>query len=219
LTDVFQFGATSFVALFFVVDPFAIVPVTLAMTHGYTPEQRRRTARRAAITVGLVLGGFAFAGGLLFRAFGIDMATFRIAGGILLFLMALDMLRAHRSATRTSEEEVREGTDKTEVGAVPLGMPMLAGPGAMSTVAVLVQGARGSWMKLVAVGLCVVATALLCYVVLAGAERLRALLKTTGLNVLNRIMGLILAAVAVQFVATGVKELFPALAPEVTISK
>jgi multiple antibiotic resistance protein len=212
LSELVPFATTSFVALFFVVDPFAIIPVVLSMTQGYSPEQTRRTARRAATTVGLVLGGFAIGGGLLFRAFGIDVATFRVAGGILLFLMALDMLRAHRSETRTSDAEVREGADKSEVGAVPLGVPMLAGPGAMSTVTVLVQAAGTSYLKIAVVLLCVTVTAFLSYWILRAAAPIGSLLKTTGLNVLTRLMGLILAAVAVQFVATGVRELFPALA-------
>lgn len=212
MSDLAQFAATSFVALFFVVDPVAMVPAVLAMTEGYSVEHRRRTAKKAAFTVAVVLGGFAAGGKLLFRAFGIDIATFRVAGGLLLFLMALDMLRAHRSATRTTEEEVREGADRSDLGAVPLGVPMLAGPGAMSTVTVLVHSAGGSPLKLSIVGACVGLTALLCYVILAAAEPIGALLKTTGINVLNRLMGLILAAVAVQFVATGLRELFPALA-------
>lgn len=211
MAELLGFSATTFIALFFVVDPFAAVPLLLVMTRGDTEAQRRATARKAALTVGIVLFGFGAAGSVVFRLFGIDMASFRVAGGILLFLMALDMMRAHTSPTRTSDEEVQEGTDRSEVGTVPIGVPMLAGPGSMSTVTVLVQGAKGSGLKLAIVGLCVVVTALLSYFVLRGAEPLGRVLKKTGLHILSRVMGLILAAVAVQIVLTGIHEAFPGL--------
>lgn len=211
MAELFQFSVTSFVALFFVVDPFAAVPLLLSMTRGDSRERRALTARRAAITVGVVLLGFAAVGSLIFRIFGIDMASFRVAGGILLFLMALDMMQASTSRTRTSEEEVKEGVDMAEMGTVPLGVPMLAGPGAMSTVTVLVQSAKGSHTKLAVVACAVLLTSVLTYFVLRAAEPLGRLLKTTGLSILSRVMGLILAAVAVQIVITGIHEAFPNL--------
>lgn len=211
MLELLQFFATSFVALFFVVDPFAAIPLLLSMTEGDSEGHRRATARKAAVTVAVVLLGFALAGGFVFRLFGIEMASFRIAGGILLFVMALDMMRARRSRTRTSDEEVAEGTDSSEVGTVPLGIPMMAGPGAMSTVTVLVESTKHSMPKLAMLALAVALTGLLSYIVLRGAEPLGRILKTTGLNILTRVMGLILAAVAVQIIVTGVHESFPGL--------
>jgi multiple antibiotic resistance protein len=211
LSDLLGFSLTAFSAVFFVVDPFAAVPMYLTMTSGDGPAQRRATARKAAITVAAVLILFAAAGGLIFRLFGISIGAFRIAGGLLLFLMSVEMMRAQGYYTRTSDAEVAEGTDKTEAGIVPLGLPMLAGPGAIATVTVLMSNSRDSTMKMGIVVVCVLLTAVITYIVLLGALSLQRVLKTTGLNVLTRVMGLILAAVAVQFVATGIHELFPQL--------
>ncbi len=211
MSDLIGFSVTTFSAVFFVVDPFTALPLYLAMTAGDSAAQRRATALKAALTVAVVLLVFALAGGLIFRLFGISIGAFRVAGGLLLFLMAVDMLRARRSGTRTSEAEVAEGVDKSEAGIVPLGLPMLAGPGAIATVTVLMSSARDSGAKSAIVVLCVLATALITYAVLLWATRLERTLKTTGINVLNRVMGLILAAVAVQFVAAGIRDLFPEL--------
>ena len=207
-----EFSITAFSAVFFVVDPVAAIPLFLTMTKGSTPRQRRATALKAASTVVVTLLVFALAGGLIFRIFGISIGAFRIAGGLLLFLMAVDMMRAQPSGTRSSEAEVAEGQEKDDPGVVPLGLPMLAGPGAIATVSVLMSSARHSATKSVIVLLCVVVTASVTFLVLDRAAPLERTLKTTGMNVLNRVMGLILAAVAVQFVASGALELFPMLA-------
>ncbi len=211
MDDAIGFSVTAFSAVFFVVDPFAAVPLYLTMTAGDSAAQRKSTARKASMTVAVVLLAFAAAGGVIFRLFGISIGAFRVAGGLLLFLMAVDMMRAHRSATRAVDAEVAEGADKSEAGIVPLGLPMLAGPGAIATVTVLMSSAGDSVTRASIVVISVVVTALITYVVLLGSTRLQRALGNTGLNVLNRLMGLILAAVAVQFVATGIRELFPQL--------
>src|SRR5262249_40547300 len=148
--------------------------------------------------------------------FGITLGAFRCAGGLLLLLMAIDMMRAHPSPTKTSESEVAEGVEKPEAGIVPLGIPMLAGPGAIATVTVLAIDARTSVVKATTLLCSVVITSVITLVVLYGGARLAKVLKTTGLNVMNRVMGLILAAVAVQFVADGVRDLFPRDAAKVS---
>ena len=211
MRELLEFAVTAFSAVFFVVDPVAALPLFLTMTEGNTRQQRRATAFKAAATVVVTLLAFALAGGVIFQMFGISIGAFRVAGGALLFLMALDMMRAQRSETRSSAAEVAEGQGKSEPGVVPLGLPMLAGPGAIATVSVLMNSARDSFAKSAIVITCVIATALITLVVLYAAERIERTLKTTGLNVLTRVMGLILAAVAVQFIATGVGELFPSL--------
>lgn len=212
MPDLLQFAITAFTAVFFVVDPFAALPMFLTMTAGETPERRKWTARKAALTVAATLLTFALAGGLIFRMFGISIGAFRVAGGLLLFLMAVDMMRAQQSQTRASAAEVAEGQEKSEPGIVPLGLPMLAGPGSIATVSVLMNSARASFLKSAIVVLSAIFTAFVTWLVLRGAARLERALKKTGLAVLTRVMGLILAAVAVQFVATGIRELFPQLA-------
>lgn len=205
-----QFALTSLAALFFVVDPFAAVPLLLSMTEGDSRAQRARTARKAALALGIVLTVFGAIGSYVLRLFGVGVPAFRIAGGALLFIMALEMLKAQVSATRTSDEEVAEGLEKPEIGTVPLGVPILGGPGAMSTITVLVHTAQTP-LRIGLVFGCVLVTALSTYWILLAAEPVRRLLGTTGLHVLTRVMGLILAAVAVQFIVTGLTEAFPLL--------
>jgi len=152
---------------------------------------------------------FSATGGLIFKLFGITLGAFRIAGGILLFLLALDMMRAQRSRVRTSPEEESEGAEREDVAIIPLGIPMLAGPGSIATVTVLMSRAGGSWPHVAIVVACILATGVLTFVLLRMAPLLERTLRQTGLNILNRIMGLILAAVAVQFVVSGIADVLP----------
>jgi multiple antibiotic resistance protein len=156
------------------------------------------------------LAGFAVAGGLIFRLLGISVGAFRIAGGILLFLLAVDMLRAQRSRQKTTPEEEAEGATKQDVSVFPLGIPMLAGPGATSTVVMLMSRAQRLWEYALVFG-AILLVSLFTYVVLRGAGAVERRLGQTGTNVLERIMGLVLAASAVQFVVEGVALLLPAV--------
>lgn len=201
------FALSTFTTLMFVVDPAGVVPLFLGVTANESPLERRRTAFRASVAAFCVLSTFAVLGGLLFQALGISLGAFRIAGGILLFLLAIDMLRAQRSRTRTSPEEEAEGADKPDVSVFPLAIPMLAGPGASSTVMVLVSRAE-TWPERVCLALSIALTAALSYWVLRSANMIERRLGHTGMNVLERIMGLILAATAVQFVIDGVRTAF-----------
>jgi multiple antibiotic resistance protein len=181
------------------------------MTSTDSAEHRRRTAARAALAAGIVLASFGALGSLIFRVLGISLGAFRIAGGVLLFLLAVDMLRAERSRQRTSPEEEAEGLDRPDVSIFPLAIPMLAGPGATSTVMVLVSRARHVWHYVV-VFAAITLSALISYGLLRGAVRVERRLGRTGMNVLQRVMGLILAATAVQFVVEGISSLFPVVA-------
>src|SRR5262245_17749866 len=207
MPNVPSFAISTFIAVLMVVDPFAAIPLFLTMTKGDTAARKRQTALKASLTVLVALLFFATTGEVVFRVFGITLGAFRCAGGLLLLLMAIDMMRAERSTTRTTDREVAEGMDKPEVGIVPLGIPILAGPGAIATATVLASGASTSATKTAAVVGSIIATAIITYATLRAAPLLATVLKTTGLNVLNRVMGLILAAVAVQFMADGVRDL------------
>ncbi len=207
LAELGPFALSTFTTLMFVVDPAGVTPMFLSITAKESPQERRRTALRACIAAFFTLSTFAFLGGVLFKTLGISLGAFRIAGGILLFLLAVDMLQAQRSRTRTSPEEEAEGVDKPDVSIFPLAIPMLAGPGASSTVMVLVSRAD-DWLKRVTVALMIALTAILSYWVLRGANWVERKLGQTGMNVLERVMGLILAATAVQFVIEGVRTAF-----------
>ncbi|HEY6099543.1 MAG TPA: MarC family protein [Anaeromyxobacter sp.] len=197
-------------AIFFVVDPFAAVPFFLAMTREDPLGKRRETALRASLTAGLVLATFAVGGAWIFRLLGIGLPAFKIAGGVVLLLLAVDMIRTQPSRTRITEKEVEAGADKDDVAIVPLAMPLLAGPGSIATVVVLMARAReGSWWHTVAVLGAIAVTAALTYLILAGAARIERVLGRTGLAILERAAGLLLVAVAVQFMLDGLVEGLP----------
>jgi multiple antibiotic resistance protein len=207
---VLSFALSTLTTLLLVVDAPAAVPLFLSMTASDSLAHQRSTAFRAAVATALVLAAFAALGSVIFRVLGISLGAFRIAGGVLLFLLAIDMLRAQRSRQRTSPEEEAEGKDRPDVSIFPLAIPMLAGPGATSTVMVLVSRAERAWQSfMVFAGIAV--TALVTYWLLRGAIRVERRLGTTGMNVLQRVMGLILAATAVQFVIEGISNVLPTI--------
>lgn len=206
MDDLGRFALVTFTSVLFIVDPIAAIPTYLVITQEETRIERRRTARRACIAMTILLILFAATGTFLFRAFGITLAAFRTAGGLILWFVAMDMLRAERR-TQEGREEVLEGQAKEDVALTPLAIPMLAGPGAISTVIVLSGQAHGPAQTLVVYGV-IIATGILSFLALRLGEPLLTRLGRTGIRVVTRVMGLILAAVAVQFVFSGVKEAF-----------
>ncbi len=199
-----QFALVAFTSVLFIVDPIAVVPTYLVITQGQTQVQRRGTARRACIAATILLVTFAAAGRGIFGLFGITMPAFRIAGGLILWLVAMDMLHGTRS-TQEGTAEISEATIKEDVAITPLAMPMLAGPGAISTVMVLSGQARTTSQTIVVYGSILLAL-VIAWATLRAAERLVLRMGQTGIRVMTRLMGLLLAAIAVQFVITGVRE-------------
>jgi multiple antibiotic resistance protein len=208
LDEMARFALLCLSSVFFTVDPLASIPAFLAMgAHG--GEARNRTiAKRAAWTCFLVLTAFASAGSLIFKLFGITLPAFKIAGGILLFQIALEMLHSQRSETQEVAEERQEGERKEDFGITPLGVPMLAGPGAISVVMVLMGQSR-MWWQSVPVFLSILVTSIASFYVLAAGARLQRRLGETGVRILMRLMGLVLAAMAVQFVLNGIADVWP----------
>jgi MarC family membrane protein len=207
LGDLLSLGLVSLSAIFFVVDPFSAVPFFLAMTRNQSPEKRREIAARASVTAWIVLSTFALAGAWIFRVLGISLGAFKIAGGVVLLLLALDMIRTQPSRTRITEGEVEAGLDKDDIAIVPLAMPLLAGPGSIATAIVLMARARGGpWWHMLPVLGAILATAVASYVILAGATRTEKVLGRSGLAILERAAGLLLVAVAVQFMLDGLGE-------------
>jgi len=202
LTSALEFALLALTSVFFLVDPFAVIPVFLAITEGSPDSERRMMARRSAWTCAIVLCTFSVAGSLIFKAFGITLPAFKIAGGIILLQIGLDMLQARQSSTKSTPEETEEGVAKADASIIPLGMPMLAGPGAISTVMVLV-GESHSWWQHAVVYATILLSSFASYLILAGAGRVRRYMGETGIRILMRLMGLLLVALAVQFVANG----------------
>jgi multiple antibiotic resistance protein len=201
-----RFSLLALSSIFFLVDPFAAIPSFIAITSGVDPARRKRMARKAAVTAFIVLTAFALAGQFIFNLFGIKLPAFEIAGGLILLLIGIDMLEARRSPTQESPDETVEAAAREDAGIVPLGIPMLAGPGAISSVMVLVGQAPNHWQMLAILG-SIAITAFASYVVLSAADRIRRFLGETGIRILVRIMGLLLVALAMQLFVNGLTDL------------
>ncbi len=199
-----------FVALLVITDPVGIVPVFLTLTSGRSPRERHRAARAAAIGMAAVLVVAAIAGGAIMRAFGAGIPAFQVGAGIILLVMAVEMLQARLDSTRQAPGEAEEAEEKDDVAMVPLAVPLLAGPGAISTVIVYAHGGAGRSHSLAVCGIIIV-VATIVWLALRLAGPIARVLGRTGINIANRLMGLILAAVAVALVADGLKGLFPGL--------
>ena len=204
---VVRFSVLAFSSIFFLVDPFAALPTFLAVTAGADQKRRRAMARKASITTGVVLVSFALAGHLIFKMFGITLPAFEISGGIFLLLIGLDMLNAKRSPTQETTHDAAEAAEKEDAGIVPLGIPMLAGPGSITSVMVLVGQAQGRWTLMATILGAILVTALICWGVLGNSDRVARALGETGIRILVRIMGLLLVALAVQYFVNGMVDL------------
>lgn len=191
-------------SLFVIVDPLAVVPAFLAMTPNDTAEQRIRTARLACCVAAGVMLLFSFAGQLVFKVMGITMPAFQIAASILLLIVALDMVRAQRSRVQETREETKAGTEKTDIAVTPLAIPMLAGPGAISTT-ILLQNEAKDIPQHVALYCCIVTVSLVSYLILRLSARSARWLNPIVMSIAIRIMGLLLAAVAIQFMLNAIK--------------
>ncbi len=191
-------------SLFVIVDPLAVVPAFLAMTPNDTAEQRTRTARLACCVSAGVLLAFSLAGQVVFKVMGITMPAFQIAASILLLIVALDMVRAQRSRVQETREETKAGTEKNDIAVTPLAIPMLAGPGAISTTILLQNEAKDIPQHLALYG-CIVAVAFVTYLILRVSARSTRWLSPIMMSIAIRIMGLLLAAVAVQFMLNAIK--------------
>jgi multiple antibiotic resistance protein len=192
-------------SLFVIIDPLATIPAFLAMTPTDTPEERTRMAGLACCVMAGVLIVFAIAGKWIFKFLGITMPAFQIAASIVLLLVSLDMLRAQRSRVHETSEETAAGTIKTDIAVAPLAIPMLAGPGAIST-AILLQNQAVDWAQHAALYLCIVAVSVASYFILRLSARGARWLSPIAMNITVRIMGLLLAAVAIQFMVNALRQ-------------
>lgn len=199
----------NFTAFFVIIDPVGTAALFAVMTRSVAEPQRRQMARRATALAGSLLLIFAFIGDALLEALGISLAAFRIAGGILLFLLATDMVFARHSGLRgmTSSED-QETVHREDITVFPLAFPLIAGPGAMTSVVLLMGNAQGDLLRTAAVIGVLVAVLALLLALLLMAPRVLAALGVTGSNVVSRVLGIILAALAVQFVIDGLKSIF-----------
>jgi multiple antibiotic resistance protein len=203
LTEYILLAASS---LFVIIDPLATVPAFLAMTPTDTPAQRIKMAQLACCVSAGVLISFALAGKWIFKFLGITMPAFQIAASIVLLLVALDMLRAQRSRVHETSEETAAGVEKTDIAIAPLAIPMLAGPGAIST-AILLHNQAANVAQRCALYICIVIVCLVSYFILRLSAQGAKWLSPIAMNLTVRIMGLLLSAVAIQFMVNALKQL------------
>jgi len=202
--------AAIIVTVFALVDPIGTLPFFVSLTEGFEAKDRQAVLGRAVITLGVVLTTFALVGRFLFLAFGFTLAAFEVAGGILLFLVAYDMLRGEVTRTKLSPSD-DDASRRTDVGIVPLGIPLLAGPGAISTVMIYEGNAGSDPFIIVATFVATGIVTVLTYFIFRYGQRILRSVGRVGVMAMTRVLGLMLAAVGVQFVANGILGLFPHL--------
>ena len=201
--------ARFFVTLTAVLDPFLAVPIFLALAGSRPASERARLIHASVVTVFVVLVGAALFGEQLLIAVGASLPAFRVGGGLVVLLMSLAMLNAQAGGVRQSADEARELESGEVSGVVPLAVPLLAGPGAISTTILAAQ--TGGAAHYAAIIVCIAAVCALTWVTLSLAAPIGARLGTTGLNIATRLLGLLLAALAIQTMAEGLRQLFPGL--------
>lgn len=202
---------TCFVALLAIMNPIGNIPLFLAMTEGDDAPRRRRIALMAALAVLVTLVVVAVAGDHILAAFGITINNLRVAGGIVVLLIGISMLHSETSGIHNSQAETEEGRHKASPAIVPLAIPLTAGPGAMATVIVFAENVRHA-IDYLALGGAIAAASLATYVAFRAGVRVQRVLGVAGMNIMVRIMGLLLASIAVGLIGAGLKGMFPVLA-------
>jgi multiple antibiotic resistance protein len=199
-----ELALSAFVTLFVVLDPPGIGPMFAALSEGENEPYKRRLAIRGSLIAMIILVGFAFVGEWVLRMLGVTINSFRIAGGLLLFLVAVDMLFAHETPLRrTTPDETQEAIRRHDISVFPLAIPLIAGPGAMTTVVLLMQQAEGDIARQALVLAILAVVMVLVWLALVTSARLVKLIGVTGTNVITRVLGVILGALAVQYVVDG----------------
>jgi multiple antibiotic resistance protein len=206
MSKLLEYILFAFSSLFIIVDPLATIPAFISMTPDDSVESRQRMARLACTVMAVVLIVFAVAGKWIFKFLSITMPAFQIAASLVLLIVAIDMLRAQRSRVQETKEETAEGAHKTDIAVTPLAVPMLAGPGAISTV-ILLQARATDWLQSGALFGCILGVSVASYLILRVAARGARWLSPIALRITTRIMGLLLAAVAIQFLLNALQEL------------
>lgn len=202
--------AKFFAGLVAIVNPVGAIPVFIALTESQSPEERRHTGVRSALSVALVLGTALVMGDAILRFFGITIASFRVGGGFLIMLISISMMHGTHGRVRQTEEEALDAAVRDSVAVVPLGIPFLAGPGAISSIILFSQRADSPAHYGILVGEILVVS-LLVWGCFRAAPFVEKTLGRTGINVVTRIMGLIMASIGVEFIASGLRQLFPGL--------
>jgi multiple antibiotic resistance protein len=211
-TGMLEFATTVFITFLVIFDPVGMLPLFVALTHRRPKERRRRIATRSIAVAAITLVVVALVGHMVLRFLGIGLPAFRISGGLLLFLLSIDMVFARHSGIRsTTDAETEEAEDSTDVAIFPLAIPLIAGPGAMTSTILLMGRANGDFILQVVVIAVMLFALGLCLVAFLFAIRVVERLGVTGINVVGRVFGIVLAALAVQYVVDGVTDVLAGL--------
>lgn len=200
-----------FTTLLAIVNPLGVIPIFVSLTSGSTERERRHIARTTSLTVAVILISATLTGNPLLKFFGVSISSFKVGGGILLLLMAISMMLASQTQSRQTPEEAEEAEEKESIAVVPIAMPLLAGPGAISTVIIYVDTSTRS-LDLSVIIISSLLVALLTWGTLIIANPISKIMSKTAINVSTRLMGLLLSAIAVEFIAAGLGQLLPGLA-------
>lgn len=206
--ELFTIAVLYFTSFFAIINPLGVMPVFMTMTADLTDKQRRKTALKAVFTAFITLLLFAFSGQLMFRFFGISVDGFRVVGGIIFFIMGFDLLQARISKIKMDEEMVKKYVD--DISVTPLGIPIIAGPGAITNAIVLMEDSAHLSLKFILI-LTIIFTLGLTYVVLLGAGKIGKLLGETGNKITMKLMGLIMMVIAVEFFFAGLKPILQSI--------
>jgi len=201
-----RFVATAFATAITIIDPIGMIPMTLGATARVSPQRRNAIIDQAVLVAGGIMLFMGLVGHALLDYLGITLPAFMIAGGILLFLIAIDMLFARPTGAKRTEDEEREAAENENPAVFPLAVPMIAGPGTIATVLLLVNLSHGDRLQLITVALAYAAALAATWVCMRASGMLFKVIGTTGIHVISRLLGIILAALAVQFVLNGLGE-------------
>ena len=210
-TDIITFFIYSFTSIFVIVNPVSGILTFMALTQGMKDDEKRAVAKRSVMVACILAVVFAMAGELILRLFNITVDSLRVAGGVLLFIIAIDMLHARTSRESVTPEEIKDASKRDDPSVFPLATPLLTGPGAITTVIVVIRTARTIELKIVTLTT-ILLTFVIAYFIFRYAYRINKILGVTVSLVITRIMGLILGAIAVDFIATGAWNLYRAMA-------
>jgi len=204
----------TFISIVAIVNPMGAVTTYAALTQGYSKKEKESVVKKATLVAFFTLAVFTLLGKYIFGFFNIGIDSFRVAGGIIILLIAIDMVRGQTSPTKITDKEKADHIEREQVGIIPLGIPLLTGPGAITTVMIATSensSGMNEWLWLCIVLLCVASVMVLSYIILRRSDLIFDRIGRTGTKIFGRLMGLVLGAVAVQFMVNGLKELFPAL--------
>jgi len=200
-----EFAAKSFLTFFVLIDPIGLIPLFLGLVGARSYQEQKAIALRSTLAAGLLVLGFAVLGGAILRHLGISLEALKVAGGLLLFRIALDMINAQLA--RETDEEHAESQTRTDISIFPLAIPLIAGPGTLAGVLILTGSAPGDSWRFVVVLTMAALVLFITYWSLRAALKFSRLLGRTGINVITRVLGILLAALAVQYVADGARVL------------